>query len=268
MLKQRVISGAVLVPIVALSVLKLAHHWLALLLAIVALAAAWEWSDMVASRLMARLFYMLVCALLLALAGYGLDENQVRFLMLAGSGYWVFILLLLSFYQPNWLGNYLLNSFLHYSGYAVITIGWLAMTALHEQEPARLLGLGGLIWVADSAAYFGGNKFGRSKLAPALSPGKTHAGVLAAMAGALAWSLPGLWVWRHELQPGAAVYFVMLCLLSALISVAGDLFESLLKRHAGKKDSGTLIPGHGGVLDRIDSILAAAPGFMLGCYWL
>ena len=268
MLKQRVISGVVLILIVGLSVLKLASHWLALALAMVALAAAWEWSGMVARSLIARLFYMLVCALLMALVWYRLDENQVRFLMLAGSGYWVFILLLLSFYQSSWLGNYLLNSFLHYSGYFVITIGWLAMTALHKQNPALLLFLLGLIWVADSTAYFAGKKFGRSKLAPALSPGKTREGMLVAMTGALAWSLLGLWLWRHELQLGLAVYCVMLCLLSALISVVGDLFESLLKRHAGKKDSGALIPGHGGVLDRIDSILAASPGFMLGCYGL
>ena len=122
--------------------------------------------------------------------------------------------------------------------------------------------------MADSAAYFVGKRFGRNKLAEQLSPGKTREGVLGALAGTLILSFIGLWIWRAELQFGLAIYFVLLCLLSALISVVGDLFESLLKRNAGKKDSGKLIPGHGGVLDRIDSLLAAAPGFMLGLYWL
>ena len=125
-----------------------------------------------------------------------------------------------------------------------------------------------LIWVADIAAYFTGKKLGRTKLAEQLSPGKTREGVLGAMLGTFVFSLIGVWLWQEQLQLGVAVYFVILCVLSALISVVGDLFESLLKRNAGKKDSGFLIPGHGGVLDRIDSLLAAAPGFMLGLYWM
>lgn len=268
MLKQRVITGLVLIPIVVLSILKLPNHWIALLLAIFAIAAAWEWSNMVVEKPMSKLLYISACALLIVLAWYGLDESHVRFLMLVGSSYWVFILLLLSFYQSSWLGNYMLNSFLHYSGYFVITIGWLAMTELHEQKPTLLLFLFVLVWVADTAAYFTGKKFGRTKLAEELSPGKTREGVLGAVVGTLVLSLIGLWIWRDELQLGLAIYFVILCLLTALISVVGDLFESLLKRNAGKKDSGTLIPGHGGVLDRIDSILAASPGFVLGLYWL
>ena len=215
-----------------------------------------------------KLFYVIVCALLMVLSWFVLDHAQIRLLMLLGSGYWVFILLLISFYQASWLGNYLLESFLHYSGYFVIVLGWLAMLALHEQQPSLLLFLFVLIWVADIAAYFAGKKFGRSKLAEELSPGKTREGVLGAIVGAVLFSLLGVYLWQEQLAWMLAIYFVLLCVLSVLISVVGDLFESLLKRNAGVKDSGFLIPGHGGVLDRIDSLLAASPGFVLGLYWL
>jgi len=142
------------------------------------------------------------------------------------------------------------------------------MLSVHKQQPFMLLFLFVLIWVADIAAYFTGKRFGRNKLAEQLSPGKTREGVLGATIGALLFSLVGIYFWQEKLAWGLAIYFILLCVLSALISVVGDLFESLLKRNAGKKDSGSIIPGHGGVLDRIDSLLAASPGFMLGLYWL
>ncbi len=268
MLKQRIITAVILAPLVVLSVLMMPSNWFAGLLALVALAGAWEWASMVAKTLLAKIIYVLVCAGLIAGCWFVLDESHVRLIMLAGAAYWVFILLLLSFYQSSWLGNYLLDGFLHYSGYFVIVIGWLAMTGLHQQKPGLLLFLFMLIWVADIAAYFTGKKFGHNKLAEQLSPGKTREGVLGAMVGTFIFSFVGVWLWQEQLALGAAVYFVILCVLSALISVVGDLFESLLKRNAGKKDSGFLIPGHGGVLDRIDSLLAASPGFMLGLYWM
>jgi phosphatidate cytidylyltransferase len=267
-LKQRIITAVILAPAVVLSLLFMPNLWFAVLLALIALAGAWEWASMVTKTFLLNVIYVLVCAGLIVASWFVLDESHIRLIMLAGSGYWAFVLLLISFYQSSWLGNYLLDGFLHYSGYFVIVIGWLAMISLHKQKPELLLFLFMLVWVADIAAYFTGKKFGRNKLAEQLSPGKTREGVLGAMAGTLVFSLMGVWLWHEELQWGEALYFVLLCVLSALISVVGDLFESLLKRNAGKKDSGFLIPGHGGVLDRIDSLLAAAPGFMLGLYWM
>ncbi len=249
----------------------MSSHWFAGLLALVALAGAWEWTSMATKTLLPKLTYMLICVGLMAgcwFVLFVLNQDHVRLMMLAGSVYWVFVLLLLSFYQSSWIGNYILEGFLHYSGYFVITIGWLAMASLHQQNPELLLFLFVLVWVADIAAYFSGKKFGRNKLAEQLSPGKTREGVLGAMVGTFVFSLIGVWLWQEQLEWGAAVYMVILCVLSALISVVGDLFESLLKRNAGMKDSGFLIPGHGGVLDRIDSLLAASPGFALGLYWL
>jgi phosphatidate cytidylyltransferase len=268
MLRLRVISAVILAPTVVLCLLYLPSQWFAVFLGVIALAAAWEWSTMVVNTTAASVLYVVVCAALMAAALLVLEEQHVRFAMLLGGAYWVFILLLLSFYQTSWLKNYLLESFLHYSGYFVIVVGWLAMLNIHAQNPYLLLFLFALIWIADIAAYFAGKKFGHNKLAEHLSPGKTKEGVLGAIAATFLFALLGVYFWQDKLAWGLAIYFVLLCVLSALISVVGDLFESLLKRNANKKDSGFLIPGHGGVLDRIDSLLAAAPGFMLGLYWL
>lgn len=268
MLKQRVISAAVLAPTVVLSVLYMPHQWFVVFLALIALLAAWEWAAMVTKTISAKVIYVLVCAGLMGVAWLILEESHVRLFMLLGSFYWIFILLLLAFYQSSWLGNYLLEGFLHSSGYFVIVIGWLAMLSVHQQQATMLLFLFMLIWVADIAAYFSGKKFGRNKLAEELSPGKTREGVLGAMIATLIFALLGVFWWQDNLAIGLAIYFVLLCVFSALISIVGDLFESLLKRNAGIKDSGSIIPGHGGILDRIDSLLAASPGFMLGLYWL
>lgn len=265
-LKSRVIASLILAPSMILALLYLPSFWLAMIIGLVSCAAAWEWASLVEDKLIAKCFYVLVCVLLIIAAGGYLPEEHVRFLMLLGSAFWVFVLLMLTFYQPSWLGNYILQGFLTYSGYFVIVVAWLAMVKLNQQKPSLLLFLFLIVWMADTAAYFAGKKFGKNKLAEQLSPGKTREGLLGAVIGTLILSLTG--VWWFELNIMQSVYFVILCVLTALISVVGDLFESLLKRNAGAKDSGSLIPGHGGVLDRIDSILAAAPGFVLGMYWL
>lgn len=266
MLKQRIITALVLIPLVIGGLLYLSYEWISVLFGLFAIAAAWEWASLVSKSMMTKFIYLIVCAAGMAAAWYGLEESHIRFLMLAASCFWVLALFVLTFYQPSWLGAESLQQFLHYSGYLVILSGWLALIQLHLQKPQLLLFFFILIWLADSAAYFAGKKFGRNKLAELLSPGKTREGLWGALVATFILSLIG--VQLFELSVLAAVYFVILCLLTALISVVGDLFESLLKRNAGVKDSGVLIPGHGGVLDRIDSLLAAAPGFMLGLYWL
>lgn len=266
MLKQRVITGVILIPIMVAVLLYLPTYWLAILFGVVALAGAWEWACLVSKSFIAKLSYVLMCALLLILSWYWLEQDHMRLLMLLASCYWVIVLFLLAMYRPSWLTQPALQGFLWHSGYLVIVTGWTAIVSLHRQLPALLLFLFVLIWVADSAAYFAGKRFGRVKLAEQLSPGKTREGLWGAIFATFALALLG--IWYFELQLGASVYFVILCILTALISVVGDLFESLLKRNAGVKDSGFLVPGHGGVLDRIDSLLAASPGFILGLYWL
>jgi phosphatidate cytidylyltransferase len=150
------------------------------------------------------------------------------------------------------------------AGFFVLVPAWAAINSIHsggERGPILTLFMLILIWVADSGAYFSGHRWGKSKLAPIVSPGKTREGLYGALAGsvvcavALSWWL-GEWSQLH--------WLVLLCLATVLISVVGDLFESLFKRQAGAKDSGAILPGHGGVLDRIDSVTAAAPLFLLG----
>jgi len=154
-------------------------------------------------------------------------------------------------------------------GILVIVPAWAALTTLHascERGPILTLMLLVVVWLADSGAYFAGRQWGKTKLAPAISPGKTREGVyggllsslvFAAVAGGL-YSGSFRWTLMYMLVAGIAVMF----------SVAGDLLESLMKRHSGIKDSGNIIPGHGGIFDRIDGLVAAAPMFLIGFLWL
>ncbi len=149
-------------------------------------------------------------------------------------------------------------------GVLMLVSTWIGLVWLHglTQGPNLVLCLLLLIWIADSAAYFTGRRWGRHKLAPVVSPGKTLEGVLGALGGGLLWGLVlASWFGRGWGQQAGVV---ALCLLTVLVSVYGDLYESLLKRRRGVKDSGRLLPGHGGLLDRIDSLMAAAPVFALG----
>jgi len=140
---------------------------------------------------------------------------------------------------------------------------WLCICWLKLLDYRLVLALVMLIWLADTLAYFGGKRWGKRRLAPRLSPGKTWEGVAAA---ALAAPMVGglLAFQAGELHARSVVALSALCLAVVAVSIVGDLFESLLKRRASVKDSGTLLPGHGGVLDRIDSLTAAAPLFYLG----
>ena len=153
----------------------------------------------------------------------------------------------------------------------LLTLGWLAMVHARTLGLNFLLSVGCLVWTADIAAYFGGRAFGRRKLAPAISPGKSWAGVWSGMAAVLL--LGAVWwlvVDRHVAVDGPSLYTRLVGRLGvaaaalalvflAAMSVVGDLVESLVKRSAGAKDSSALLPGHGGVLDRIDALLPVFP---------
>lgn len=157
------------------------------------------------------------------------------------------------------------DRWLPFIGVLLLISSTLAIYSLWENSPWWLMYLFALVWVADSGAYFAGKAFGKHKLIPDVSPNKTIEG----LAGGLALTavVIAAVAYDRHLVGLHLVGFVLLSMIVVLASVLGDLFESLLKRRANIKDSGTLLPGHGGVLDRIDSLLAAAPIFALG-FWL
>ena len=148
----------------------------------------------------------------------------------------------------------------------------LAMQKIHSfqlgldmQGPAWLFYALSLVWVADIGAYFSGKKFGKNKLAPFISPGKTKEGLIGAVITTSIYTL--LVGFYFELDRDKAILLVMLSVIVTFVSVTGDLYISFLKREAGLKDSGNILPGHGGMLDRVDSVLAAMPVFLLGFNW-
>lgn len=152
------------------------------------------------------------------------------------------------------------------AGLCVLVPAWVALGRLHLSQPAGnqwLVFLLVLVSIADVGAFFAGRQFGRVKLAPRVSPGKTWEGLMGGIVMAGVAAFAGL-AWFDA--PISA--FLALCTGVVLLSVVGDLTESLFKRYAGLKDSGSIFPGHGGVLDRIDSVTAAAPLFLLGLGWL
>jgi phosphatidate cytidylyltransferase len=138
------------------------------------------------------------------------------------------------------------------AGFAVLVPAGLAMVAL---DPLAVLLVLVLVWIADSAAYFVGRAWGRHRLAPAVSPGKSWEGAMGGVGGALAYAI----ICGYFIQGIAWAALLGSALLLAMVSIVGDLFESAAKRQAGVKDSGTLLPGHGGILDRIDSATAVLP---------
>jgi phosphatidate cytidylyltransferase len=152
------------------------------------------------------------------------------------------------------------------AGWLVLWPTWLALVLLREASPWLLLALAALVWVADICAYFAGKRFGRRKLAPRVSPGKTWEGVIGALVGVVVYGaiLVAVAAGREDslgplLARGAGVPAVSVMVVLAAFSIVGDLFESWMKRGAGLKDSSALLPGHGGLLDRIDALTSTLP---------
>ena len=158
-------------------------------------------------------------------------------------------------------------------GWLVLIATWMALVELQARSPALLLAFMAVVWIADTAAYFTGRRFGRRKLAPSISPGKTWEGVWGALSATGAYALlllalaPSAGLREPRSIAVAALWLALVLLLTAM-SIVGDLFESQLKRQRGVKDSGNLLPGHGGVLDRIDALLAAMPPAALIAHYL
>lgn len=268
-LRHRTLTALLVVPLPVMAVLLLPTPYLALCLGLVLIPAAWEWSAMTGIVSHAgRLTYVAAVVLCLLILWQPPLRQWYMHMIAAAVVFWsavAFLLFRLRTVERKSGPDPMMSAV----GLVVLMGPWLAIVHLHAHSsagPYQVLFLLVLIWVADTLAYFTGRRWGRKKLAPLLSPGKTRAGVYGALAGA---GLCGVLLgWSLGLPPGYMVLLVALCILAALVSMIGDLFESLVKRSRDLKDSGHLLPGHGGVLDRIDSLTAAAPLFTLGILWL
>ncbi len=270
-LKQRLLTAAVLIPLVIGGIIWLPTPYYSLVLAVFALGGAWEWAGLAGwNGAAARGLYVGVFALGMLGGRMAMDRPWGLFaIMLVAVLWWLYALLRVLQHQRRGdvgAGSALLRAA---AGWLVLIPAWVALVALHRQGqigPYLVVFLLAAIWCADSAAFFVGRRWGRSRLASRVSPGKSWEGVGGALAVVVLLAL-GCAGWLGIAGRDVAL-FVLLALLTTLASILGDLVESLFKRQAGVKDSGSLLPGHGGVLDRIDSVTSAAPLFFLGLYWL
>lgn len=309
MLRQRVITALVLVPLVVMAVFQLPGDYFALIFGLIILMGAWEWSHLIGINEPSRKYLFLLGVLLpmlwihfwtqfLEALQYVIETGQQSIYQSSKKSGWSAI--------STFMESFNIPDVRLYSGvleWFVIppVIFWVLITALIKHTPTgvlklelkprqkawlgwfvllaawmflvRLRNLYGaemtmyfliLIWMADIAAYFVGKIFGKTKLAPDISPGKTTAGFYGALLSAVLCGVLLSLIYGFPLMNATDI--VLLSLLTVLISVYGDLFFSVVKRKSGVKESGSILPGHGGILDRIDSLIAAAPFFYAGIF--
>jgi phosphatidate cytidylyltransferase len=272
MTRTRLLAALIMAPVAIAAILLLDTPWIMALSAVVFLMGLWEWFELaeIEDTLARTVLLVANLALMVAIVWASRSATGYSYVLfqlasVIGVAWWVVAMAWLRVPRfasdhETWARMFKLGA-----GALAVIPAWCALGWIHAGNPNGHLWLFtalGIVWAADSGAYFAGRKLGKRKLAPTISPNKTVEGMLGGLAAALLVGLGG------ALLAGAtAAQLPLVALVAAaatLASVVGDLFESLLKRHAGVKDSGHLIPGHGGILDRIDGVLAALPVFALG----
>jgi phosphatidate cytidylyltransferase len=251
MLKARVITALLLVAGFLAVLFLLPASGATAVFVLVAVLGAWEWAGLMQAGCRARAVFAVVVGLSCLLAW--LRPASAFPLLWGGAAlFWLAVM-------PFWLARGWRPGRAGFAvGWLLLVPTWAALAGLHARGPMLLLAVMALVWVADIAAYFTGRAFGRRKLAPSISPGKTWEGVAGAVAGVLAYGLAAAGA-LPALAGIAALPLAAFLLLLTAFSIIGDLFESMIKRQAGVKDSSQLLPGHGGVLDRIDSQTSTLP---------
>jgi phosphatidate cytidylyltransferase len=259
MLKARVITALLLIAGFMAVLFLLPPNLAGFVFVIVAALGAWEWAGLMQAGPRARALFvgLVIFSCLAAWAG---PADAFLLLWSVAALFWIVV-------APLWLlRGWRLGSMGFVIGWILLVPTWAALVSLHGRNPQLLLAVMATVWVADIAAYFTGRTLGRHKLAPTISPGKTWEGVAGAMVGAVLFGvaasviLPALPAINMAALTGFLLLFITL-------SIMGDLFESLVKRQAGMKDSSQLLPGHGGILDRIDSLTSTLPLAALCLYW-
>ena len=266
MLKQRTLTALVLAPLAIAAILLLPTWGFAVLIAAMSLQALWEWTRLAGiAHQGLRIGILVLNALLLWLLWTQRAEPFAWVVIAAGVAWWVLAL--------AWLRNLSFaaaptpeNAAIKLAaGELAVLPAWLALVHLHGDAPSghawSLLAVM-LVWAADTGAYFVGKRYGNAKLAPRVSPNKTRAGAWGALlVGGIVALVGSAWLGARG---GMLVALLALAFITVLASILGDLVESLLKRQANVKDSGALFPGHGGLLDRVDSVFSAIPVFVAG----
>ena len=267
MLKQRILTALVLIPPLLAALFLLPLAGIVVLFGILISLAAWEWGGLCELQRAQRAGYafLLVAAGSLAVTMALSDRRAGYAVFIVASIWWVWLAFKLFLAPEDLLRSKRARLV---AGGLTLLPAWVALTELHAvdtRRPLLLLFILVMVAVADTAAYAAGHAFGHHKLAPTVSPGKTVEGVVGGAVGVVLLSyFCGTMFWKFAGRDLAA--WIGLATVTGLVSVIGDLGESKLKRIAGVKDSGTLLPGHGGILDRIDALTAAAPVFTWG--WL
>jgi len=273
MLKLRVITALILGPLIIWSVLSFSHRALAIEIGLVLTLAAWEWARLSGiQHQIGRIGYAWFLLGSMLVLGFLIHKYPIviNIILYLATAWWVIAIFLVAYVNRQPInhesvlspGKIVINLF---AGLFVLLGAFVSITALHrapEYGSAYILAMLILIWVADSSAYFAGKAFGKNKLAVNVSPGKTWEGVLGAMLAVVLTAY--LAAHYFEFTGNMTIYFIVIALITILFSIVGDLIESLFKRRVGIKDSSNLLPGHGGIMDRIDSLVAAAPIFLLG----
>lgn len=266
MLLQRTLTALLLAPLVILAIL-LPPTWLfAPIMAVSFLAALWEWTRLSGLRNRRVRGGLLAIALVLfGVLWWWFDSPLALVLLVAGTAWWALACVWLRHFAFAAAPTPENRNLKLLAGMFVVFPAFMGLLTIHASEPhghwwAFLSFV--IVWAADIGAYFSGRFFGKRKLAPNISPGKTWAGVYGALAaGALIGVIGGWLLGVRDLQ---LLGLAVLAVITVAASIVGDLIESLMKRHAKVKDSGRMFPGHGGLLDRLDSVFAAVPVFALG----
>ena len=293
MLVQRVLTALVLATVVVLAIFELPPIFFSLFIAVITLLAAWEWLALISvDKLSSRIVFLvgLVFPMLgvtywtvfLELISEVLEWPEVKdysdaleWFVIAPVLFWVLSMILIRKASSQLLAIEFSPRIKSFVGWLVLFSAWMFLTKLRSYYGSGMvLYFLLLIWAADVSAYFVGKKWGKDKLSPEISPGKTVQGMYGALASALVcgialrlyYGLSALESEESQVAVLMSVDMIMLSILTVLISIYGDLFFSLVKRKKGVKDSSALLPGHGGILDRIDSVIAAAPFFYAGIF--
>ena len=258
MLRNRIITASILIPVVIAIIFLLDAVWFSILMAVFVAIGAWEWAGLCKLSGQSKTLYSLfiVCILF---AIYRFDNSFLySSIILIGVIYWALAVILIFTYQKQARLFTHSSAMLMLIGMLLLIPMWSALTLLKSfstNGASLIMYLMLLIWGADTAAYFVGKKWGKRKLASRVSPGKTWAGTLAGIGSSAVIAL--CYIIVADMNLADSGLFIGLSVVTVVGSVFGDLMESLVKREAGQKDSGSILPGHGGVMDRIDSLTAA-----------